>query len=170
MIPCAKKERGYSLVEMLVYVSLLSLFSLTIIHTILSFTQSYRTVLALRLVDNTGIDAMERITRDIRAASVIDTSNSTFGSSPGVLALVATANAVSTTTKFYIQGGVLKVEVNGAYSGPLSVAGSAITSLTFTSLSSGASSAVRVDMTVRGTVGPVTQTKTYHDTVILRGS
>jgi type II secretory pathway pseudopilin PulG len=164
-----ENNRGYTLVEMAIYVAILAIFSATIVNTILSFSWSYRTLLALRMVDNTGIDAMERVSRDIRSATSVDTGNSTLGTSPGVLTLVATMNGVSTTTKFYLQNGIIKVDVNGTYSGPLSVSGSTITNLVFTKLVNGVSNAVKVDMTVQGVVGPITKVKTYHTTVILRG-
>src|SRR6185436_640507 len=144
--------RGYSLVEMLIYIAILTLFSVTIINVILSFSSSYRTLLALRMVDSTGIDAMERITRDIRSASSIVTGQSTLGSNPGVLTLLATANGVSTTSKFYIQNNTLKVDVNGVYLGPISGSNTSVTSLIFRSLSTGISSAVKVEMTVQSTV------------------
>src|SRR5438128_596462 len=100
-----KRKSGYSLVEMILYIAILSLFSVTVLNTILSFTQTYRTLSALRAIDHDGLDSMERMTRDIRTASSVDVGNSTLGSSPGVLTLVATANGISTTTKFYVQSG-----------------------------------------------------------------
>jgi prepilin-type N-terminal cleavage/methylation domain-containing protein len=164
------KKRGFSLVEMLIYVSILSIFTVAMVSVILSFTQSYRTLLALRNVDNTAIDAMERMSRDIRNASSIDTANSTLGSNPGVLTLVSTSGSLSTTTKFYLQGGVLKMDVNGSYYGPLSVGGSSVTKLIFTKLSSSISSAVKIDLTITSTVGPIIKTKQYHATVMLKGA
>ncbi len=163
-------KKGYSLVEMILYISLLSIFTVIIINSLLSFTQPYRTLLALRIVDDTGINGMERMTRDIRAASIVDVTNSVLGSDPGVLSLVATANGVSTTTKFYVQNQTLKVNVNGVYVGPLGTANSAITKLVFQELSNGTSTAVKINMTVQATVGPAVKTKIYHTTVILRGS
>jgi hypothetical protein len=169
MIFHSRKKNGYSLVEMIIYVTILSVFTWTIINTVLSLSESYRTLLALRIVDNTGITAMERMTRDIRAASSVDTTNSTLGSNPGVLTLIDTANGVSTTTKFYIASGTLKVDVNSVYDGPLSDAGVTITNLVFRQLTSSTTAAVKIDMTVQGVDGPITETKSYHSTVILGG-
>ncbi len=89
-----KKEDGYTLVEMVVYVTLLSIISLVITNTLVSFSTSYRTFRALAIVDKSGIDAMERITRDIRGATDVDSANSIFGTSPGVLTLSNTTNNV----------------------------------------------------------------------------
>jgi len=164
------KNRGYLLIEMVIYVSLLTIIFIVAINMLLSFSQSYRALSALRLAEHSAIDSMERISRDIRLASSVDSGNSTLGTSPGVLTLIATSNGVSTTTKFYVQNGVLKVDVNGVYFGPLTLASASTTSLTFRLLSNTNSDAVKVDMTVEGTVGSITKSKTYHSTIILRGN
>ena len=164
-----RKKSGYSLVEMIIYVSVLSVVSVLVINTIFSFAGPYRTLAALRAAEHSGIDSMERISRDIRAATSVDTANSTLGSSPGVLTLISTNGVVSTTTKFYIQNNILRVDVNGVYYGPVTISSTTITNLVFTHIQNTVSSAVKVDMTVVGTSGNVTKNKTYHSTVILKG-
>ena len=163
------KNSGYSLVEMIIYVAILSAISAIVVNMLLSLTGSYRTISALRIAEHSGIDSMERMTRDIRGATSVDTGNSTLNSSPGVLTLISTINFVSTTTKFYVQNGVLKVDINGSYFGPLTLSNTLVTNLVFRLLNSGTSNAVKIDLTVQGTVGATTKTKTYHSTVILRG-
>lgn len=164
------KTRGYSLIEMVIYVSLLTIIFVASINMLLSFSQSYRTLSALRVAEHSGVDSMERMTRDIRSATSVDSGNSTLGISPGVLTLTATSNGVSTTTKFYVQNGVLKVDVNGAYFGPLTLSSASTTSLIFRLISNGNSDAVRIDMTVLGTVGNITKSKNYHSTIVLQGN
>jgi type II secretory pathway pseudopilin PulG len=163
-------QKGYSLVEMVIYAALLTIISLVVVRTVLSFTQSYRRIAALRFAENSGISAMERMTREIRGATSVVSASSTLAASPGVLTLVAGSGSISTTTKFYTQSGTMKVDVNGAYSGPLSVSNASISSLTFTLISNSNTSAVKIDMSVQATSGPVTITKTYHSTVVLQGS
>lgn len=156
---------GFTLIEALVYIALLVAISLLMVNTILSFTDSYRKLGALRIAEHAGADAMQRMVRDIRAAASVDAANSTLGSTPGVLTLTNTG----TTTKFYVQNGTLRVDVNGTYSGPLTVNGSSVTSLTFTQLTSSSTSAVKIDMVLTGTTASVTETKQYHTTVIMKG-
>jgi type II secretory pathway pseudopilin PulG len=162
-------NKGYSLVEMVIYVSILSIISVVGMNSVLSFATSYRDTLALRVVDNSAIDSLERITRDIRSATSINSLNSTFGTSPGVLSLTTTSNGVSTTTRFYLDSGVLKVDVNGVYSGPLTPVGAEVTSLVFTKMDSDNSSLVKIDMNISGTVGPTIKSKTYHSSVVMKG-
>ncbi|MDQ3076809.1 MAG: hypothetical protein M3Q63_02035, partial [bacterium] len=117
-------KKGVSLIEMLVYVSLISVIFLLIVRTVLSFTGSYRQLAANRELEHTALNVLERITREVRNASSISVSS-------GALTVVQTNNSLSTTTRFYRDGNVVKVDVNGTYSGPLSVTRGPVTSLTF---------------------------------------
>lgn len=163
-------KKGYSLIEMVIYVTLLSVIFMVAINLLLSFSTSYRTLTALRIAERSGIDSMERMTRDIRGATSVVTASSTLGTSPGVLTLVSTYNSVSTTTKYYVQNGVVKLDVNGVYFGPLTLSNASTTNLVFQYLQNGTSNAVKVDMTITGTSGAITKSKTYHTTIILKGN
>ncbi len=160
---------GYTLVEMIIYVALLAIISVLMVSTLISFTKSYRTLAALRITDDTAISAMERMTRDARAATAIDSVHSLFGTASGILTLIASSSVnTATTTKFYLQNGLVKMDVNGAYYGPLTASNASTTALTFTKLSTSISGAIKIDMTVSATVGTSTKIKTYHDTIILK--
>ena len=163
------KNTGYSLVELIIYISILTLIIVIIVNTTISFTTSYRRLIALRTVEHSAEDAMERMTRDIRGAKTVDNAKSTLGTSPGILTIISTISGVSTTTKFYLQNGILKLDINGTYFGPLSLSNASTTSLIFRDLSSGISHAIKIDMAVTATSGPITTTKTFHSTIILRG-
>jgi Tfp pilus assembly protein PilW len=163
-------KRAFSLVEMLVYISVLTVVFLVIINTVLSFTSSYRTLAALRAADNAGMDSMERMTRDIRAAGTIVTAQSSFGTSAGILDIQATSNGVSTTSRYYIQNGIIDMDINGSFYGPLTNSDAVVTSLIFTELSTTTSQAIKIDLTVEGVSGSVIKTKQFHSTIVLRGS
>jgi len=161
-------EKGYSLVEMIIYVSILSIISVVLVNTTLSFTTSYRDLRALRNIDHSAIDVMERMTRDIRSATSIDTLNSTLGSNPGVLVLVKTNGAVSTTTRFYLDNGTAKVDLNGVYFGPLTLEGTEVTSMVFRKMDSPVSSAVKIEMTITSAVGGVSKSKKFYSTIVVK--
>jgi type II secretory pathway pseudopilin PulG len=160
------KKAAFSLVETVIYVSLLAIISVIIINGVFSFTDSYRKLTVLRLLDHSAQTALERMTRDIRQAVSVDTSNSSLGVSPGVLSL---NNPGSQTSKYYVSSGVLKMDENGTYYGPLTASTTTVTGLTFRFISGSVSSAVKIDMTISATDGQTTATKNYHSTVILRG-
>lgn len=160
------KNSGFSLVEMVVYVTLLTLILLALVNIVFSFTKSYEQLGALRAAENTGMNAMERMVRDIHAASSIDVGDSTLSTSPGVLTLLIGAS----TTEFYTSNGEIRVKVDGTDIGPLSVSSAKITSLIFRQIATSTAQAVKIDMTVQGTVGSSVKTKTYHATAILKNS
>ncbi len=106
---------------------------------------------------------MERITRDIRNASSVATSTN-------ALTVIHTSNSISTTTRFYLDGTTVKVDINGIYNGPLSVTRGPVTSLTFTIATSSGPDAVKIDMTAQGISGPVMRTKNFYTTIIAKES
>lgn len=156
-------KRGFTLIEILIYIALLVLMLLLIINTTLSFTGSYRPVAALRTADRAAVSSMERLTREIRlaTAATVDTSSTT--------ANTLTLTAGSTITEFYVDNGVLKVDINGTFSGPLTPSGAWVTDLDFAVIDNGNSKAVKVDMVVNGVSGQTTITKKFHTTVVMKG-
>ncbi len=167
---------GFSLIEMLIYIAVLSIIFLIVVGTTLSFASSYRTLAALRAADNAGIDTLEPMTRTIRAAGSVLTSQSVLGSNPGTLALYEAHNGNSTTTTFDLQNGVVEMTVmvnnikDAALSGPLTSSNAMVTNLVFDALSTSTASAVKIDMTAIGISGSVQKSKNFYSTIVLRGS
>ena len=155
---------------MLIYIALLVMIFMVVLKTLLSFSSTYRTIAANRIIEASAITSLERMTRDIRNATSIDAVNSTFGSNPGILSLITTQNGVSTTTKFYVSSNTIQVDVNGTNIGPLTTSRVSVTSLIFTQLTGSTTNAVKIDMTLQGSNGNVTKTKIYHSTIVLKGS
>lgn len=155
-------NQGFSLVEMLIYLAILTIIFVVVVNTILSFTGSYKTLTAQRNVENAAIGAMERMTRDIREATQIDS----LGSSD--ITVSSILSGLSTTTRFIVESGKLNLYVNGSLVGPLTVGSTTVTNLTFTQLSGGYNGGVKIDLTLQSIVGQATVIKSYHSTVILR--
>lgn len=162
-------KRGYTLVEAIIYVSVLAVFFIIIVNSLVSFTKPYRNILVLRTIDRSGLEAMEKLSREIKKSTAVDLIASTFGTNPGVLSLVATSNGFSTTTRLYLDNGILKVDVNGVYYGPLTNSTTTVTNLVFNRMTSGVSSAIKIDMTIQMTNGSIIKNKSYHSTVIIKG-
>lgn len=162
------KKSGISYIEVIIYASILGVLTLVMISGVLSLSSSYKNLSVMRNVEHTAIDVLERLSRDIRGANLIDTANSTFGTSNGVLTLVSTDGSFSTTTRYYLSDGVANLDVNGVFWGPLSSSYTQITDMTFYQITTTNSNAVRVDLTVEATDSGVTKIKTYHTTVALK--
>jgi prepilin-type N-terminal cleavage/methylation domain-containing protein len=160
-----RHNQGFSLIEMLIYLAILVVIFLLIVQTVLSYTRSYRQLFVLRALDRSAYNSFERMTRDIRSATSI-TSTSTAGT---LVIAETSSSGVSTTTKFYISNGKLLVDVNNVLIGPLTVKSTQVTSLTFQQLA-GTTSAIKIDMALTATSGPVSRSKLFHTTVLLQGS
>src|SRR5579872_7245662 len=86
-------RKGFSLIEMVVYVALLAIILVSLLTGVRLMLRSYgdgknRTALA-----SAGQLAMERMVREIRAASSINSGSSTFGTSTGALSLTQTSGS-----------------------------------------------------------------------------
>lgn len=165
----AQQNKGFTLVEMIIYIAVIGLMFSVTTNTIVSFTQSYRHLSVLRSLDRSAITILERMTRDIRNANSINTGQSVFVTNPGILSVVHTSGSLSTTTRYYTQSGQMRLDVNGAYVGPLTLNNATVSNLVFQQMT-GTSTAIRIDLTLQATSGGVTRTKPFHATVILKGS
>jgi hypothetical protein len=109
---------------------------------------------------------LEIIARTVRGV----TSIAMTGTSSNIVVLTTTANAVSTTTRFYLSNGQLKEDVNNTYFGPLNAPNATITSVLFSLISTTTSQGLKVDITVSGQSGSSVVNKNFHTTVVAKGS
>lgn len=160
-------KKGFTLVEMLVYVAILSVLSVVVINTSLSLARSYNSLKVSRNINSAAIISFERMTRDIRLATNVDTSTSTLNSHPGRLGLeIGTA----TTSHYYLDGTTLRVIENGVDAGALTTGDVEITNLIFRTVTDNTLQAVKIEMTIESTLGNTTKTEKFYDFVTLRGT
>src|SRR3989344_2630325 len=107
--------KAFSLLEMLVYVALLSLITVAMVQALIPLSRSFATLRATQDIHAAAGTSLERLVRDVRASGSID-SASTFDVSPGNLVLISGA----TTTEFFLEESVLMLKQNGVLVGPLS--------------------------------------------------
>ena len=169
MTPYSKK--GFSLIEMLIYIAVVSLMMILLVNTVLSIINAYSDLRLARNIETSATVSFDRMIREIRGAKSVDMINTTFGVNPGRLVLNTTdSSGANTTIDFYVDSNLLKVKEGGVYIGPLTSSTTIITNLTYTLLSTTTSKAVKIDMGLSSTRKSTTKTGTFHDTVILRGS
>jgi len=163
-------NQGLSAIEMIIYVAILSVLTTTVAYSIISMMTSYRELRIVKHIERSGILAMERMTREIREATSIDTGQSTLGSSPGVLQLNAGQGGSSRVVKFFVEDGALKVSENDVTQGPLTAERATVTSLIFRQIITSNSDAVRIEMAVEASTTGFSRSYNFYDTIILRGS
>lgn len=161
---------GFTIVELLVYVFLLALVSLVVINTLITMTRSFAESRSNRDLLDAGTTAMERMSREVRGALSVDTGNSAFDSSPGVLQL--NGSGTVKVIKFSVSGSPAQLQLteDGTVTGALTNPNVAVTSLIFRNITTAQSSAIKIEMTLQDQRGTNGRTENFYDTVILRGA
>ncbi len=161
-------RRGATLMEMLVYLAILTIFVLSMAEMTITISQTFRAVKVAKDVESAAVSAMERMTRDVRSATSINTASSTLSSSPGVLQL--NESSAPTVVKFYTSSGSLLVDESGVYIGPLIPDDVSVTNLVFTQITTANTKAVKIELQLQSNFAGVTTTKNFYSTVGLRQS
>ena len=159
-------KKGTSLIEFLVYITVLTTLLLMIMAVVFGVLRSYDRLIVSRHLSSSGSIALERMVREIRSASSVNQAQSTLSANPGHLVLIAGA----TTTDFSVSNGALVVKQNSILEGPLTTASTTVTNLIFRLITTPFSSAVKIEMTLQAQSGSITQSAKYFDTVVLRNS
>ncbi len=130
---------------------------------------SFNTIQTNKTLLETGMNSMERISRDIRQSNSIDLVNSNLGG--GLLQLNTTnESGFPTTIKFSDENSKLDLYQGGILSGNLLGPDVLLDKLTFRRINTKESEAVKIEMTIHDINSKINKTKIFYDTIILRGS
>ncbi len=158
--------RGFSLIEVLVYIAVTVFVSTAGVLTYLSLNTVLLRQETERSVNHAAVVALEKISRDLRSASSVNTSQSTLGTSPSTLTL----NVGTSTTGFSIVGGVLVYTRGGVEVGPLTGTAVTIENFTVDRYLGTSTELVRVALTLSAENKAASTTRTYYTSAVLRGS
>ncbi len=165
------REKGFSVVESIIYLALTALFMVLIIDTLVSISGSYRKLTLARVLSHSASVSMERMTRELRTASDIDPVGSVFDSDFGRVVLHTTdANGVVGTVLFALEDGAVVLYENGVLTGRLTTLSASTTSLFLHFYDNGTSEALSIDMTLEATRGDETRVESFRTMVTLRNS
>lgn len=160
---------GFSLIEMLVYISILVFMLAVIMDITISMVRSERVIRASRNVENSASITLERFVREVRQADSINTTSSVFGSNPGVLVLQGTDTLGNPrTVEFYVSSETLLLKENGLDLGALTQADARVTNLVFSHFLGSNSEGVRIEVTIESGEGPHYRSENFYASAILR--
>ena len=166
-----KKERGYSLTEMLVYIGVFAFLSVVVVNSLLITTSSFLKIRTERNLNNTALLSMERIVRETRLANNVEILNSTFDVNPGRLMLDTVDSAgLPKTVEFYVSAGRLLVKENGVDTGALTPSNVELQNFVFRLVTNGSVQAVKVEMALSDTRVATSSPRSFYNTALLRGS
>lgn len=166
-------QKGFSLVEMIIYMALLVILLATIVTSILSLTTHYRAVKNTREIEDSGIAVLDRMTRDIRNADGVLTDVSIFNVSPGTLTLVSTdsTTGISTTTMFRVESERVVVYENSVLVGPLTKNSVDILGFTIRHIDTPNADAIKIELSMQSDhAAPNIISRNFYSTVVLRGT
>lgn len=164
-------NRGFSLVEMILYVVLLTLFMVVVVQMLIGVSGVYRNIKLTRELESSGTIAMEQMLREIRNASSVVSGESTLGTSPGAIVVSGTDESQNPyKASFSVASGVLQISKNGETPAAVTSSGSTLSYLLFTHVATSTSEGVRIEMEVSGTAGSVSKSERFYGFTVLRGS
>ena len=163
-----KNFKGFSLLEMLIYLAILLILLVVIINVVTSVVASEKVVSSVRHIQNAATLSLERIGREVRQAENID-SSSVIGSHPGRLVLVGhDEDGLARTVEFYWSGGQVYLRENGLEIGPLTQSNANVTTLVFRRFSGTNSSGIRTEMTIESGTSTNYRVEKFYSTTIFR--
>lgn len=166
-----KKNKGFTLVEMIIYVAILAIVSVIAINATLAMLRAFSDIRVSRDVNNTATVMLERIAREVRGATSVDTGQSILGVNPGVLILnTKDSGGNDTTIEFSITNNLMRVKEGGVDKGALNSGSVVVDNIVYYLVSGVNSDAVKIEMQLTGKRGSVQKTRKFYDTVVLRGS
>lgn len=143
-------QRGFTLVELIIYVSIISLIGTAAVHYTLGVSQARNKNEVTQQIQANGRTALQLVSQRIRGATGLNVASSTFDASPGVLTLTfATSTKNPTVIDLTSENGQLRIQEGTTAPVIITPATMQITNLTFTDLTSSSARAnVRVQFTI----------------------
>lgn len=156
-----KKNKGYSLIEILIYLAIFTAMSILVINSFIIILSSFNTTNSNRKILESGLKSMERISREIRKADSIDIANTTSTN----LQLINNAGVA----KISSENNDLNLYLNNNLEGNLLDPNIDITNLVFRRITTAKSEAVKIEMTLLDTKSKNMKSGNFYNTIILRG-
>lgn len=163
-------RRGFSLIEVIVYIAILAVLSTFAVNTLLLIHSSLAEIRVTRALNASAAVAVERMIRVIRDGRSVNIGASTFGSSPGVLALTG-SESPALTHRFSVSGKALLLESGSNPAVRLTPSGVLVENLVFRLVTASTTSqAIKVELTLAASTGKATTTQNFYGTAVLRNS
>ncbi len=166
-----KKQGGYTLAELIIYMGVLVALTVIIVGMLVRISHSKDRLVSAQRLATSAIVSMDRMTREIRNASNVNTASSILGTSPGKLVLSGVdASGAARTVEFSIVTNTLRIKENSVDMGPLTESNIRVTSLIFDRSASTTDQAIRIRMTMESGTSSSYKSENFYSTTILRQS
>ncbi len=161
--------KGFSLIEVIIYVALLAVLIGAITWSIGSILHTYNRMKDERDMESSAISSMDRMVKEIRNAKSVDLLHSATSTSNGYLTLNGFDSVGSSTViKFYLSNSRVYVDQAGIQLGPLTLENILVPSLVFRYFTNASSSGVKIELGLQSSSS--TPVNYFYDSAILRNS
>lgn len=159
-----QKKKGFSLLETIVYVTILAVLLVVVVNTLLIVGRAYGTVSASRALNRSTVAALDRITHEIRQATSISGTGTVFGSDPSVVTLDSAGVQIS----IGVNNGVLQITEDGITQ-DITADDVTVTSFIAEQIITGRSDGVKMTIGMAAGEGNQSRSETFYISALLRG-
>jgi prepilin-type N-terminal cleavage/methylation domain-containing protein len=171
-------RKGFTLVEMLVYIAVLSIISGAVITMIAGLMVTFNKARVKKDIMSDADIILRSITSEVKYGNLIYSPTSIFDSSSGQLSINTALNATSseafTYVDFYLDNGRVYVKKEGSDDLPLNSERTKVTELKFTDLTPDSSlfNSIRIKLTLESLNAPISLNSptTFYTAASMRGS
>lgn len=163
-------KKGFTMIELLIYVSGLIILGTIIITMLVQFYSIYKEIVAAPRADRTGLLLVDRITKEIRSANSIDMAQSQFNNTNGVLEINTLTEGAIIEKRFFVENGIAKYQEDSNNPVNLSSDDFTVSNFNFYYVDTPVSEGVRFTLEIAYQIENATQTKSYTGFAILRES
>ncbi len=160
------KNTGFSIIEMIFYISLFAILTVVIVNLMMTMTKSFKEVSVRREITQ-GAEIMERISREIKQAKQINN----IVDANGDLRLNTTDDAgADKIIEFVLTNSNIRLLENNSYTGDINSPNIVVDSLRFDQVTTTKGQAVKIVLTIKSKHDTKNRTYKYYNTVVLRGN
>lgn len=158
-----QNNKGYSIVEMLFYISIFSVFSVVLINSLVVMTRAFRAnTIQADLVQSASI--LERMSREVRQAYGI---NSIGASDLRLNTKDDLGN--NKTVRFVLTGSDILFYENDVLTGNLNSPNIQVNTLSFSQITTTVGVAIKISLSLNSTRDGASTTEDFYNTIVLRG-
>ena len=157
-----KKNRAFTLVEMLIYVGLMAVITLVIVQSLTVILKSNRGSFADINLRNSGYSSMEAILREVQASESVEQYS-------GNVLSMTQENGSTVVTFSIAPDGTLLLSKNSS-EGPVTLKGVRVSDLIFNKIETGKSIAIKIQLELETDINNTTKHEWFYGTAILRNS
>lgn len=165
------KSRGYGIIELVVYVSILSVMAILSVNGMLSITRVFAEIKSYNDLRSGGLVGMERMEKEVRFASSIDYANSIFNINPGKLTINTTDElGNSKVVSFAVNSSSLDLIDGGVYKGSLSGDNVSVINMIFRQSTTTKGILIKMEMTIMDKRTRNPRSANFYTSAVMRGS